>query len=258
MNKTKYLTANQRIIAGKSVLDLACHDGQSTRLIHQLGAEKIYAVDIRNHLVAKAANEISGNIDFIVGDITDPDLLQNLVPRCHSVICLGVLYHLFDHFRFFSRILKPNIEHVLIETVCGPETINPEMFWGFETTDQDLHGWMDNSPIIPHGTPNLSWIVHSARIFGFDFDWVHYYGKQDLKERCNITLEEYHAIAGPDWPSYDDVISEKALPEFVSKELDQMLKEYPWQHRRMILRLYNTKKIDSVSLSLKDHCFWPY
>jgi SAM-dependent methyltransferase len=258
MKKDEYLLQNKVVIDNKTVLDLACHDGESTNLIQSLGARYIYAVDIRQHLIDKAKKEIYGNVDFFVHDITDYDFLTNLVEKSQTIICLGAFYHLFDHFRFLSKILRPNIDHVLIETVCGPETINPEMFWGFESTNEDLNGWIQGASIIPNGTPNLSWIVQSANAFGFELDWIHYYGSSDLKQRVNITMEEYVAIAGPDWPPYRDIISNVEIPEFVEKELNQMLQEFPRAHKRMILRLYNTQTVDSKPLDIRDHYCWPY
>jgi SAM-dependent methyltransferase len=258
MKKEEYLLQNKIVINNKHVLDLACHDGESTKLIQSLGANHIYAVDIRQHLIEKAKRKIQGNVDFFVHDITDYNFLKNLVEKSQTVVCLGVFYHLFDHFRFLSKILQPNIDYVLIETVCGPETINPEMFWGFEPTDRDINGWLEGVSIIPNGTPNLSWIVQSANIFGFELDWIHYYGASELKDRNNITIEEYTAIAGPDWPAYSEIISDIEIPEFVEKELEQMLKEFPRPHRRMILRLYNKQTVDSKPLDIQDHYRWPY
>lgn len=258
MIKNEYLLLHKDIIDNKTVLDLACHDGKSTAIIQSLGAKHIYAADIRSHLIDKAKKEITGNVDFFVHDITDYDFLTNLVAKSQTIICLGVFYHLFDHFRFLSKILRPNINHVLIETVCGPETINPEMFWGFEDTSKDLNGWLGEVPLIPNGTPNLSWIVQSANIFGFELDWIHYYGGSDLKERGHITIEEYTAVAGPDWPTYSEMISKGDIPKFVEEELNQMLKEFPRTHRRMILRLYNKQTINSKPLNIQDHWHWPY
>jgi SAM-dependent methyltransferase len=257
MTKDEYLLLNKDIIYGNSVLDLACHDGESTAHIQSLGAKHIYAVDIRQALIDKAKNKIHGNVDFFVHDITDYSFLEKLVEKTQTVICLGAFYHLFDHFRFLSKILRPNINHVLIETVCGPETINPEMFWGFEQTNRDINGWLDGVSLIPNGTPNLSWILQSANIFGFDLDWIHYYGSAEFKERVNITMEDYTAIAGPDWPPYHDIVSDVEIPKFIEDEIQQMLKDFPREHRRMIIRLYNKQTVNSQPLKLQDHYSWP-
>jgi SAM-dependent methyltransferase len=257
MKKNEFLNLNNHILKDKTVLDLACHDGESTDLILKYGAKHVYGIDIRPHLIAKAQSRINGPVDFFVGDITNDLLISPLIEQSNTVTCFGVLYHLFDHFRFFKQILKPNIEHVLIETIFGPETLNPEMFWGFEITDCDLNGWMENVNLIPNGTPNLSWIIQSSRIFGFECDWLHCYGSKQLKSRENITHEEYMQVAGADWPPYTHIISNVDIPEFVEKELKQMLGEYLESERRMIFRLYNTRSVNSVPLEIKDIYQWP-
>jgi SAM-dependent methyltransferase len=258
MKKSEYIQHHSNILKNKTVVDLACHTGESTDLILKAGAQQVYAVEIRNELIDQAKKQVSGNVNFILGDITNSDVICPLIQKSQTITCFGVLYHLFDHFRFFSNILKPNIEHVLIETVFGPETANPEMFWGFETTDQILHGWAQNCKIIPNGTPNLSWIINCARIFEFDCDWVQCYGGRQTVDRKHLTHEDYIQVKGDSWPAYSDIINEQFLiPEFVQNEIDQMLNFYPKECRRMILRLYNTNTIDSTPLDIKNICAWP-
>lgn len=256
MNKLKYLPIHQPIFQNKTVLDLGCHDGESTKIIHNLGALHTYGIDIRENLISKAKQYRSAiNVEFFVGDITDSDLVSKLVASSNTVNCLGVLYHLFDHFRFFSLIFQPNIEHVLFETEFGSESLNPEMFWGFEITSNVLHGWAKDLKIIPNGTPNLSWILQAASIFGFECDWIHCYGRQVPKSRKQVTIEEYLSIASADWPRYEQLISDEPIPEFVEQQIQHHLKVFT--NRRMILRLFNKKLIDSTPLSLADIYQWP-
>jgi hypothetical protein len=37
-----------------------------------------------------------------------------------------------------------------------------------------------------------------------------------------LTLETYQTLAGPDWPSFDDIKANKNIPDFVSDELEEM------------------------------------
>jgi SAM-dependent methyltransferase len=257
MNKTQYLSYNTEILKNKTVLDLACHTGESTKIIHSLGAKHVYGVEVRNELVNLARRGVrADNVEFFTADITDYNFMSSLIKDSNTITCFGVLYHLFDHFRFLSHILAENIEHVLIETEFGSETLNPEMFWGFEITDNKFHGYHKNLKIIPNGTPNLSWILQSAEIFGFKCDWVQCYGNSRTKQRNQITSEEYLSIAGPDWPTYSHLISDTTIPEFVEQELSQFLQVFT--SKRMILRLYNTNLINSTPLRLQDIYRWPY
>ena len=247
----QYLLTNEQIIRNKTVLDLACHTGESTKIIHELGAEHVYAVEVRPDLIKTAQqNLVANNVQFMIEDITNYAVMSSLVAKSNTITCFGVLYHLFDHFRFLECILQPNIEYVLIETEFGSESPNPEMYWGVETTDQVLHGWHNHAKIIPHGTPNLSWILQSADIFNFKCDWIQHYGTKTSKKRKQVTMEEYLSIAGPDWPSYADLISNKPIPDFVENEIADFLQIFI--NKRMIIRLYNTNLVNSTPLSLKE------
>jgi len=254
-----YLRQNLDIIKNKNVLDLACNNGLSTSHILNLGAKHVFAVDIRSHLIEQAKQRIThSNIDFVVGDVTDKDLISPLVKQSDTVIVLGLLYHLHNHFQFFSQILNPNVSHCLMETVFGPESLNPEMVWSFESVHVDTNGAFGNCNIVPIGTPNISWILQVAQIFGFACDYVQCHGNPSPKELRHITYEEYINVQGDDWPTYEDIISEKNVPDFVRQELSDSLYSFGETNKRVIIRLYNKSKVNSVPLKIQDIYKWPY
>jgi SAM-dependent methyltransferase len=259
MKKYEYLEFNKNIIEGKTVLDLACHTGESTSIIQQLGAKYIYGVDARQQLIDQAKTSVQNNVEFFVGDIQTENLIVPLAKKSDTVIVLGALYHLYNHFGFLSHILRPNIEHLLIETVAGPETLNPEMFWGFEMIDNIYNGWHDLATVVPNGTPNLSWIIQSAKLFGFECDWVRYYGKLQPKQRCHVTLEEYMSIKDESWPDYETIISNTPLPQHVESDISAMLGQDDKDsggNKRMLIRLYNKQLINSVPVDVKECYIW--
>ena len=259
MNKREYLEFNKHIISGKTVLDLACHTGESTSIIQQLGAKHIYGVDARQRLIDQAKLRVQNNVEFFVGDIQNENLIVPLAKHSDTVIVLGALYHLYNHFGFLSHVLRPNVEHLLIETIAGPETLNPEMFWGFETITSDFNGWSDLVTIVPNGTPNLSWIIQSAKLFGFECDWVHYFGELQPKQRFNITLEEYMSIRDESWPDYETIISNAPLPQHVKTDISNMLLQDDKDaggKKRMLIRLYNKQLINSAPVNINDCYRW--
>lgn len=257
MRKSQYLPPNIGMIKDKVVLDLACHDGESTSIIHKLGAKHIYGVDVRKELIDCAAQQIqTNNVEFFERDITDYNFISTLVSKSNAITCFGVFYHLFDHFRFLTQILKPNIEHVLIETEFGTESIHPKMDWVFEATNHKLHGYSGDLKIIPVGIPNLSWILYSAEILGFKCDWIQYFGGTVKLLPHQISRDDYAAIAGPDWPSYIDIISNNSVPQFVKDEISNSLSTFTG--KRMVLRLYNTNVVQSTPLVLEEIYKWPY
>jgi SAM-dependent methyltransferase len=257
--KQTYLQINQHLIKDKIVLDLACHDGKSTEIIKKLGAKHIYGVEARQDLLTEAKKNIEGDVDFFVGDIQDEKIISSLVKKSDTVIALGVLYHLYNHFGFFSYILKPNIDYVLIETIAGPETLDPSMAWGFEDVDCITNGWHPKTVKVPHGTPNLSWIFATSDLFGFSCDWAWSYGKIPAKTRHNITHKEYMDAKSSDWPEYEKIISNDFLPDNILNDISTRLvddaPEYSGK-KRIVLRLYNRQKISSTPINIKDCYVW--
>jgi SAM-dependent methyltransferase len=212
------LESYRDLFRDKQVLDLACHGGNSSFRIKKCGANSVLGVDIRSDLISHAISvNQDQNIQFVCNDITDYIFLTPVVDQANVVTCFGALYHLFDHFRFFSHILKSNIDYCVLETLYGPETPNPEMFWGYEPTNVNLNGWMSDVEIIPHGTPNLSWIKQSANIFGFDIDFI--------------------------------------ARRYVQSDFSKVTDEN--RNKRMVVRLYNTKKFShTAQLDISEIWEW--
>jgi SAM-dependent methyltransferase len=262
LQKQQYLSYNQHLIKNKTVLDLACHDGISTSIIKELGASFVYGVEARKELVEKAKTVISGNVSFFVGDIQDKNLVAPLVNKSQSIVMLGVFYHLYDHFGLFSQILRPNIDHVLIETVAGPETVDPAMAWGFEKTDGAENGWHPETKYVPHGTPNLAWIFKSAECFGFYCDWVHSYavgGELPAKTRYNITQQEYSDIKHDHWPPYEKIKSNEPLANAILQDIKtKLVDDGPEQagNKRHLIRLYNARNVKADPVKIEDCFIW--
>jgi ubiquinone/menaquinone biosynthesis C-methylase UbiE len=212
------LESYSNMFKNKHVLDLACHNGDSTRKIKQSGSSSVVGVDIRNELINHALSINQDNdICYFCNDFTDYNFLDNQVKNVQVITQFGALYHMFDHFRFFSHILKPNIEYILLETLYGPETSNPSMFWGYEPVDFYQNGWMDGVDTIPNGTPNLSWIIQSANIFNFNIDFV----------------EKRYAVT-----NFENITDQET-------------------NKRMIVRLYNSKLFPNIiPLSLNEIWMW--
>ena len=249
-----YVKYHADILPGKRVLDLACADGRSTQLFLDHGVASVDAVEINQHWVNTARKNLNNRARVFQGNITDGSLMVDLVAKTDIVSCFGAFYHLHDHFRLFELIMRPNVQHVIIETLFGPESGNPQMFWGYEEID-----WVDHKKKIPHGAPNISWIVHSARIFGFECDFFKPFVSDSVDiDRRNITYQDYINVAGPDWPSFQDVTGDLALPDWLEQEIKMHLNTSLPAQRRMLIRLYNSQCLKSVPIDLEQVIMWPY
>ena len=112
----RIIAANIDNIKGKRVLDLAAHDGRWTWAALKSGASYVEAVEGRAELVALANKALSSfpkeMFRFSQGDIFEylEGLRRTDVGRFDTVLCLGIFYHIDEHFRLFRLMasLKPS------------------------------------------------------------------------------------------------------------------------------------------------------
>ena len=166
---TQIVDHQKDILKGKRVLDIACNQGLTTAQIAKY-AERVTAFDIRADQV-KLAPDLP-NVQYLVGDALDESFITPLLLDTDVVMNCGMFYHLFNHFGYLELVCKPHIEYVVIETIYGPESSSPGMFWDFEDTSITLNGSYRGLATIPNGTPNLAWIMKAANVFNFGVDYV--------------------------------------------------------------------------------------
>jgi hypothetical protein len=93
---------------GHNVLDLASHDGRWSYAALMLGAAHVTGIEARPELIKKGEHifqkeAFRGRTRFIAGDVFEvmPDLQTRNV-RFDVVLCLGLFYHVMDHFRLMK------------------------------------------------------------------------------------------------------------------------------------------------------------
>ena len=178
-----YLRNNTELFQNKKVLDLACHDGRSSSLLSELGAELVFGVDIRENLIRSCRIEHKSKpIYFFTNDITNYGFIDALVSESKVITCFGAFYHLTDNFTFLDHLCKDNIEYVILETLFGTESTNAFMFPLFEETSRLLNGYHPTYKKVPICQPNLSWIYQALDQIGFKLDYVEkYYSRTDFE-----------------------------------------------------------------------------
>jgi SAM-dependent methyltransferase len=133
----RIVTMNIGHIAGKRVLDLAAHDGRWSWAALKSGASYVEGVEGRPELVAFANKALSAfpseAFRFSQGDIFDylEKLKQTEVNRLDTILCLGIIYHINEHFRLLQLMaaLKPGAIILDGALVCSDEpkiTFKPE------------------------------------------------------------------------------------------------------------------------------------
>ena len=112
---------NGEIIRGKSVLDIASHDGRWSFAAHKAGARYVLGIEAREHLVKHAQENMrayqvpEGQVEFILGDVFEK--LDQLEPgRFETVFCLGFFYHTMHHMLLLNKIARLRPAHMVLDT----------------------------------------------------------------------------------------------------------------------------------------------
>jgi hypothetical protein len=115
------IAANEVIIRGKRVLDIASHDGRWSFAALGVGAQHIHGIEAREHLVSNAEGTFRAysvaedRFRFVQGDVFDA--IDWIEPgSIDTVFCFGFLYHTLHHLLLFSKIARLKPSHLIIDT----------------------------------------------------------------------------------------------------------------------------------------------
>lgn len=115
------LTRNQSAIEGKTVLDIASHDGRFSYACLKLGAKHVTGVEARSHLKEAATTNLENlgygkdRFTFIQNDIFN--YLDNLEPRTFdTVLCFGFFYHTVKQNTLLEHITRIQTKRFLLDT----------------------------------------------------------------------------------------------------------------------------------------------
>ncbi len=105
------IEANDAIIRGKSVLDIASHDGRWSFAAHKAGARYVLGIEAREYLVQNARQNLreyqvpEQQVQFVRGDVFEE--LDRLDPGTFDTIfCLGFFYHTMHHMLLLNKIAR--------------------------------------------------------------------------------------------------------------------------------------------------------
>jgi hypothetical protein len=140
----RIVTANIDHVAGKRILDLAAHDGRWTWAALKSGASYVEAVEGRPELVA-AANEALASYPketfrFRQGDIFDylEEIRRTHVGRFDTILCLGIFYHIAEHFRLLQLMTGLQPSAIILDTALI-NTPEPKITFQPEATESKLN-----------------------------------------------------------------------------------------------------------------------
>ncbi len=124
------IDSNEAIIRGKSVLDIASHDGRWSLAACKAGARHVVGIEVREHLVKSAHTNMrkyqvsEDQVHFVLGDVLE--VLDQLEPGSfETVFCFGFFYHTMHHMLLLSKIARLRPTHVILDTAIDldPDSI---------------------------------------------------------------------------------------------------------------------------------------
>lgn len=163
-----------REIRGAKVLDLGCHDGRWTYAYARAGARHVVGVEGRPELLDRFGR--SPHVEGAKIELRPTDLFRAFDDmkltgeRFDVVACLGVLYHVADHFRLLSSICSLNPRLVIVDSLFDLSH-DPVTRYFVETTDNEVHAVADR-PTTVVGRPSRAALTIMARNFGYGTSWA--------------------------------------------------------------------------------------
>ncbi len=111
-------------LKGKLVLDIACGEGISSRMMKELGAKKVVGIDISDKLIRKAKEVGGDGIDYFVSDIFSDNLSKF---GKFDVVTGIMILHYADSLNKLKNLIK-NISKALKQGgVFYSLTVNPKI-----------------------------------------------------------------------------------------------------------------------------------
>jgi len=116
----RIVDANNDAITGKSVLDIAANNGRWSFAAIEAGATNVVSIEGREDRVA-VAHEIFEKLGFRkriktnTGDMYEW-LRENRGLEINTILCLGIFYHVMDHYMLLKYMTAFNPETMIIDS----------------------------------------------------------------------------------------------------------------------------------------------
>lgn len=179
---------------GKTVLDIASHDGRWSWAALNLGARHVTGIEARGTLIEKGRHLFEGKYreaaTFIEGDIFDvmPDMVKSK-QQFDIVLCLGIFYHIMDHYTLLKFIRQLNPKLVILDTGLMADD-KPYIHLETEATDNILNaiGHVDGIGANVIGLVSVGGLRMICQSLGFSIEYIDWLAPRFADTR---KLEDY-------------------------------------------------------------------
>jgi len=178
----RIIEPNIEHIKNKVVLDLGCYNGRWSYAAIKNGAKFVIGVDARNNILLT-----DDKFRFIQSDVFDIHIQHGV----DTIFCLGLFYHIMDHFRLFKLMDSFNPEVIILDTHLE-NTDDCIISVRKEDTEYELNSITELSGKISKGTLKLF-----AEYFGYDLEYMEWkppivkYTEDYYDDRYTIRMRKY-------------------------------------------------------------------
>jgi SAM-dependent methyltransferase len=174
----RIIGANLQYIEGKTVLDLASNNGRWTWAALDAGASYVLGIEGRQELIdvgLPAFAEIEADrFDFVCGDVYDSVDIGAKMGRTSfdTVLCLGLFYHISDHYRLIRVMRAFNPKCIIIDSAFI-NTDAPEVrFKTEDATDASMAIAEGSADRALAGRASVGFLKLAAKLSGYDLEFV--------------------------------------------------------------------------------------
>jgi len=174
------LIDNIELIQNKKIVDLGTDRGQFLYPCLELGCASItgaQTINEYNDVINQALTYLDYNdrANAIWGDAYDLVGLTQILKGKDTLLMLGLIYHLNNHYQLLEAITKTNLTGLVIDVSINAgldhhTDLEPKIKWKPEPKNIDVNGWEIggiNKNWMWVGIPNASWVIQTLQFFGW-------------------------------------------------------------------------------------------
>lgn len=175
----RIIEPNRDCFEGKSVLDLASHNGRWTYAAIKAGASYILGIESRQELIdtglADFARFPRESYDFACGDVYDMVTIAKQYGRAQfdTILCLGLYYHISDHYLLFRKMRSLNPSTIIIDTPLVKSDV-PLIRYGIEDSADKSNAISEHQDVAMamRGIASQGFIMLAAQLSGYSVSYV--------------------------------------------------------------------------------------
>jgi len=179
------LLENREFIQDKKILDIGPGYGNFLYPCIVLGCKSVVGcqpIPQLNNVINEGLYHLglSNTGSVVYGDAYDLGQLRLLTQDMDTVLMLGLIYHLNNHYQLLDMLSRSDItaliidtsvdDHVITDALQHYTSLHPDIRYGAEWSGIDVNGWEINGYHNDKtwvGLPNAVWIIRTLKFFGW-------------------------------------------------------------------------------------------